>query len=246
MATSHRQTRNRARNGRGIGVDASGAPVVDPTENVLALVQVEKEHAQELRAADKEAHAAIIAAIKEGAQQRLESERRFQDGMRAAESKRIDDLAEIKRFYDDKISVILTTQVTTTSELISGQLEKVTTSLSNQITTAANQAAGLLNTLSDRTGRLEQRSYESSGRTSVSDPATNAALQAMAESVRKLSETRSEGKGALASGERMWGLIAIIIAAIAALGAFWPHISPSRLEPVYQAAPPVYQGAPPR
>src|ERR1700682_5699204 len=84
----------------GMGVDRFGGPVVDPTENVLALVDVEKDHWKELRETD-------LAHDKE----LRDAESRYNDGMRQADNRRTKDLAELKQTYDKQISDILTVQV---------------------------------------------------------------------------------------------------------------------------------------
>lgn len=189
MPNTIRQTRRPVRGGRpqqqssgaGIGVDTYGGPAIDPTENVLSLVDVEKSHARELR----------------------EIETRRQDELREADMRRLDELrvsenlhrkelADQKQLYDKQISDILTVQVKTTSELISTQLDKVTTSLSNQIMAAATQQSGLMSTLSDRIGRLEQSQSTLAGKSSVSDPATADALSRMAAGIASLSVTTTE------------------------------------------------------
>lgn len=164
-----------------MGIDTFGGPVIDPTENVLSLVDVEKGHAKELRQADLDYDKDMRAA-----------EARYQDGMRLAEKEKQQALAELKQGYDKQISDILTVQVKTTSELISTQLDKVTTSLSNQIQAAAVQQSGLITTLSERIGRLEQNQWQTAGKTSVSDPATADALSRMAAGIASLSTTTTE------------------------------------------------------
>jgi hypothetical protein len=238
-----RQTRRRKQNGSGRGVDSSGGPVIDPTENVLALVQVEKEHAQELRAADQRLNEELRQADYRLNRAVFEGEVRYQDGMRNAESRRQNDIITLKQTYDDKVSAILTAQVTTTSDLISTQLDKVTDNLSKQISAAADQARTLMGTLSDRIGTLEQSRWEVAGRASVQDPATAAALKKLNSTINGLGTSRDEGRGATVGADRMWVVVAIVIAGIAAAAALYPHISPGRLEPVYQA-PPAYSQPP--
>jgi hypothetical protein len=130
-----RQRQRRNPPGRGLGVDISGGPVVDPTENVLALVDVEKAHQHELRV--------------------LES--RYQDAMRKAETRRVNErieaqtirvneLAAQKMMFDLEIAKILRTNQDAASTLLATQLKEVK------------------NDLSDRTAKLEQFRWESGGK----------------------------------------------------------------------------------
>ncbi len=219
--------------GRGPAVDAQGAPVFDPTENVLALVDVEKAHGAELRRADKEAHTLVIAAIEKGFDYRLADERRFQDTMRAAEIKRTDDLAAQATRFMDKIDAILTSQVKQTSDLVSTNLDKFTSSLSGQIAATGTQIGERVNIISDRVGRLEEQQWTGLGRTSVRDPAVTEALTRMAEAVNQLGTKRDESKGASSGFDRIITLGALIFSAVMAYAAF--QHQPAVLQvPAYQ------------
>lgn len=130
----------------GVGVDAKGGPVVDPTQNVLSLVDVEKEHARELRAANVRYYDAIRKA-----------DNHHHDSMRAKDNQRSDELDKVRAYYEARIDDMNTIAVKTTSDLIAVQLEKSTTSLSSQV-----DRMGLV--IGERLSRLEQFRYESAGR----------------------------------------------------------------------------------
>jgi hypothetical protein len=198
--TIQRQSRSRRpTTNAGLGVDAMGGPVIDPTENVLSLVDVQATHAKELRSADERRYTDLRTA-----------DQRYQNDIRRAENQRLNDLAKLKANYDKQIADMLSVQVKTTSDLISTQLDKVTTALGAQITT-------LTATLNDRIAQLERFRYEMGGKTSVSDPATASALVEMANAIKLLRTTDDThaGKG-LGRSE----IYAIIIVAIAAAGLF--------------------------
>jgi hypothetical protein len=202
--------------GAGTGVDIYGAPVIDPTENVLALVDVEKSHAKELREADAKYFGLSIQCQKDAA---------------AAETRRVNDLAELKERYDSKISDINTVQVKTTSELISTQLDKVTGNLASQIdkmtgnlgtqitglTTTFNAAISeIRNSLGDRISQLERFRYEIGGKTSVSDPALAEAMQALSAAVRKQEQVTTQASGrSVGHGE----IVSWVFAGVMALAA---------------------------
>jgi len=82
-----RQRRNTS--GIGLGVDVTGGPVIDPTENVLALVDVEKSHANELRLLEtryqNDMREAAFSALKDSLD---------------AETRRIDQLAAMRDYYN--------------------------------------------------------------------------------------------------------------------------------------------------
>jgi hypothetical protein len=182
-----------AASGSGKGVDFQGGPVIDPTKNVLDLVDAEAKYQNSMR----------------------ESEAKYQDGMRRAESRRIDDMAGLRVMYEAQISQVLTVQVKTTSELISTQLDKVTTALGLQITSSVNS-------LLERIGQLERFRWEVGGKTSVQDPAMLSAITAMTQAIAALQAKGEEGHGrAIERGERRLdnsSNLALAVAGFVAMG----------------------------
>jgi hypothetical protein len=174
-------------------VDAQGGQVIDPTENVLALVDVEKQHQADIRA----------------------MEHQYQNDMRHAESRRLDDLAELRVQYEARISEVLTVQVKTTSELISTQLDKVTTALGLQITSSVNS-------LLERIGQLERFRWEVGGKTSVQDPALSATLSQMVTAIAALQATRDQGEGKHLGRSEMFAWAVAVVGAVAAI-VHWGH-----------------------
>ena len=185
----------------GIGVDALGGQVVDPTENVRELVLAESKYQDAMRAASERHCEAMRMAGDTRIEDLARAEHRRQDEARAAEATRIDQLAALRLLYDTQASENLRVQVKTTSELISTQLDKVTTSLSTQITTLTTTLTNQINSqtgaLSARIAEVERFKYESGGRTSVSDPATERALLSVETALKQLqgSQKKEEGKG---------------------------------------------------
>ncbi len=185
----------------GFGVDAQGRQVVDPTENVKALVEQEKQHGLELRHL-QDAHLEAIRS----------ADTKRSDDLRSSDKEWADKFASMKERYDDKIFNIQTVQVKTTSDLISAQLSKETGSLSNQITAASAQTQMTMNIISGRVDKLEQQRWEVAGRQSVSDPATAEALRSMAAAVEGLSSAKDKQTG----GNAVWAAVAVIITIIIA------------------------------
>ena len=180
-----RPTRRPVQSGTGMAVDSSGGPVIDPTENVLALVDVEKQHQHELRDADNRfLDANLIAQEKlqnfaREAEAKLqnfarEEESKFQTALREAETSRIDQLAQTRQEFQNTIRDMLAESVRTTSTLVSTQLVQI-------------QA-----TFDARVSKLEAFQFTLAGRSSVADPAIENAMKRMSESISALSSTTSE------------------------------------------------------
>jgi hypothetical protein len=167
--------------GAGVGVDQYGGPAIDPTENVLSLVDAESRHRDSLRAADN----------------------KYQDDMRDAETRRINELRAQKQTFDMELARVLRANQEAASTLLATQLQEVKRDLA------------------DRTSKLEQFRWETGGKSSVADPATDAALARMTSAITNLtkSETTTAGK-ALGRGE----IIAYIAIGVAVLGAAMNYI----------------------
>ena len=196
----------------GIGIDSLGGQVIDPTKNVEDLVKALEVTNEKLRIAD----ARRLEDVRVADGKRI-------DDLREADRIRLNELATQKREYDKQIFDIQTVQVKTTSDLISAQLSKETASLANQINAATVQNQGLISTLSERIGKLEQERWTITGKSSVADPALASALADMAASIQGLtkSETKTDTRR-----ESMASLItittgaAIVVATLISVAAF--------------------------
>jgi hypothetical protein len=167
--------------GAGLGVDRYGAATIDPSENVLALVDAQTRFQEKFDKLTSEFNAAQIAHVHQYFEMVISAERR-----------RVDNLADLKKDYDKQISETQTGQMKTTSDLVSTQLDKVTTSLSDTINKTADNIAATLATMDKRLAGVEQFRYETGGRTSVSDPAMSQIASDLA--ALKLSVTRDSGE----------------------------------------------------
>lgn len=170
--------RNAGGSGEGIGVDYLGGPAIDPTENVRELTEAESQRQDGLR----EGEAKFQNAARE-------AESKRQDGLRDAEVRRLADLAAQKEIYDGRIADLLRVQVENTSALLSTQLDRVTEGLGDKIDRVAAS-------IGERVSDLEKKSWETGGKTSVTDPATAEALTRMAAAVNGLKHADSKAEGA--------------------------------------------------
>jgi hypothetical protein len=147
----------------GIGVDASGGPLIDPTQNVKDLTDAAVQRLDDLRNAES---------------------RRI-DELRIAESRRVDEQAQLRADYSDKlanaeakrIDAIRAVDVNAVAVATSKQADQATV-LANQVaqsaealralvasTAATTQAAfqQAMTSFSDRLMKVEQAQYASAG-----------------------------------------------------------------------------------
>jgi len=94
----------------GIGIDARGGAVIDPTKNVLDNFAALKEMLAELRTADN----------------------KYQNDMREAETRRINELASQKLTFDLELAKILRANQDAAATLLATQLKEVKNDLSDR------------------------------------------------------------------------------------------------------------------
>lgn len=119
----------------GIGIDARGGGVIDPTKNVLDLVTAAIRRQDDLRDAETKFQSVV-----------RDMEARFQSAMRDAETRRVNELAVQKQLFDLELARVLRANVDSAALLLSTQLKEVKTDLS------------------DRTAKLEQFRWETGGK----------------------------------------------------------------------------------
>jgi light-regulated signal transduction histidine kinase (bacteriophytochrome) len=202
--------RNLPHNGVGVGVDAEGGPVVDPTANVIALNEAANKRQDDLReAANKylEAENRHVAAMAELRAEHVEqtamlrAEHALQ--LSSAESKRIDSIRQV-----DVLAVNTRAQeaLTAIQALAAGtarDAEVLRSLVTNTATTIAAQTANIVATITERLAALEKSSYEGKGRQGLSDPMMADVLTEM----KSLRESRDTGSGRIAGVGASWGVL---------------------------------------
>jgi hypothetical protein len=184
----------------GIGVDARGGGVIDPTKNVLDLVRAESKYQDFARDSLKELMIATVSGLREQLKTLADGIVQYQDGQRDSETRRIDQLAQTRQEFQNTIRDMLAESVRTTSTLVSTQLVQI-------------QA-----TFDTRVSKLEAGAFTQAGKQSVADPALSDALARMAATLAALqaSGSRMGGheEGKQDTTARLWAVI-LGLAAIA-------------------------------
>lgn len=213
----------------GKGVDRTGGAAVDPTKNVLDLVEAEAKKRDEFRVVDAQLIDAKIETLR--AEQRVlkamtDGHQNLQNWMRDSESKRLDQLSSLRETYEKRIADMLSESVRSTSALVSTQLLQIQS------------------TFDARVNKLEEFRLLSTGRSSVSDPAlveamatfnarstVNAAAIATLREAIETKHGRETGRG---------DIIGWIVGAIGLIGilitAFYQLRQPA-IQPVSQYVP---------
>lgn len=210
----------------GLAVDAKGNPVVDPTANVLQLVEAAVARINDLRETDRKYDSDVHV---------IESRRL--DDLRAAESRRINEIMELRELYGrelreaeakriDAIRAVDVNAVAVASERASDQATVLASQVSQSAdalrtlvaTTAATMAAQqdtLTRQFNDRIAQIEKSQYESKGKSGVTDPLFESLIRKMDLVAERLSTDKGTKEGTTSSME--W-IIRTILFGIAIAG----------------------------
>ena len=172
---------NNDRGQPGIGVDARGGGVVDPTKNVLDLVRAESTYQNAMRDAQEKLLNEKVGGL--AAQVKLISDSvvMFQNAQREAETKRIDQLAENRQEFQNTIRDMLAESVRTTSSLVSTQLVQIQATFDTRVT------------------KLEAYQLTQAGRSSIADPAMSDYMAKASRDMAALTQTTSDALTKMAS-----------------------------------------------
>ena len=179
--------------------------VVDPTKNVLKLVEESVRRLDDLR----------LGEIKRIDEKFSMQERHFLE-LREAEAKRIDAIRAVDVNAVAVASERAAAQATVLANQVAQSADALRTLVANTATTMANQQDQMTKAFNDRLGQLEKAQYENKGRGSVNDPLFDDLLK----EVKNLREYRANSVGNQGGQKAMWGYVAGAIGLIIAIMSF--------------------------
>jgi hypothetical protein len=136
----------------GLGVDAQGDPVPDPTANVLALVSAANRRQDDLREAES-SHVREVAAIR--AQHTKE--------MREAEAARLDAIREVDRAAVQESANVLASQATALAATVNTAAEAMRASVAAAAAVQETSQAQALTPITAAIEDLRRAQYEAQG-----------------------------------------------------------------------------------
>jgi len=227
-------TPRRKRDGSGLGVDAHGGPVIDPTQNVLDLVHAAINRQDDLRKAHDELNAQGINHQKEMADLRAAHNK----DLTAKESSRLDAIRQVDQLAVTRAAEQTLTAVNALASSQAREAETLRNSLTSTAAALATQNADTVKQISDRISSLERSSYEGKGKQAVSDPM----LSELVVEMKSLRESRATGTGKTQGISAAWAVLLGVVTLIVGLitvGAFvFTRPSSSAAQPpVYVVAP---------
>jgi len=202
MAPTSRSQRRRPQPESGLGVDAAGGPVVDPTRNVLDLVAAAIQRQDDLRDADRR----LQVAEQRRADQMAELRSQYDGLLREAESKRIDAIRAVDVGAVQRAAEVQLTQASTLAAQVATSAETLRASVvvaaqaqadlvSKSLVPIQQQVADILIALAD----LRRVQYEQAGQRAQ---------------VVETRDVRGESRLTLST------VVALVVAAIAVLAYF--------------------------
>ncbi len=154
----------------GPAIDRAGAPVIDPTENVIALVEAGMARQDDLREADSKHGADMRAVLREYEEKlRLASEKLsdvradYENKLRRAESSRIDAIRAVDVAAVGQAAQVSATQATTLAAQVTASAETLRNTVAASATAAANALSQALQPIQKSIDDLRQAQYQQQG-----------------------------------------------------------------------------------
>jgi CHAT domain-containing protein len=147
----------------GLGVDAAGDPVVDPTQNVLNLVTAAIQRQDDLReaAASHQREMAILRAD-------------YDEKLRRAETARIDAIRAVDVGAVNRAAEVSAQQATTLAAQVATSAETLRTQVAAAASAATTALAGALEPIQKDIADLRKAQYEAQGvKTNVGETRLN-------------------------------------------------------------------------
>jgi len=246
----------------GIGVDAEGHHVIDPTENVRELFEAGATRQDDLRLAERRLQEEKINRIEtemHALRREVTLRAEHQAALDALESKRLDAVRNVDQLSAKTEADRQASAVTTLANAAATTAETLRSAVNTSAQNLATQLTNTVNAITERIAALEKSSYTGAGKQAVADPmmeqlinemrtltAQRAAdmgkaavidpsLTALMAEVRANSARLTAGAGQAQGMSDMWKLIIAavgLLVALNALGVF--NRTPS---PVYTPAP---------
>lgn len=183
----------------GPATDRHNDPVIDPTENVIALSEASNKRQDDLR---------VEFGI------RINSELRH---LREMAKLRAEHSKEIRQLNDDRLEKIrqvdvaaakteadrALTAIQALAAVTATNAETLRNQVSSTAAATAKQAADSAQQITERIAALEKLSYEGQGRSKVADPQVDALIQ----QVQALRVAQDAARGERRGGQQTWGIL---------------------------------------
>lgn len=201
----------------GMGVDSTGGPVVDPTANVLDLVQAANRRQDDLRAETTNRLNTELACVKEISNLRASHVQEISmmradhsEKMAMAESKRLDAVRAVDVTNVQTAATASLAAIQRLAETTATNADNIRNAMTATATAVAQQLANTVGLITERISALEKSSYEGKGKSTITDPA----MEQLLLEVKRLAGVQSGSAGKTEGINAVW---LILVAALAIL-----------------------------
>lgn len=198
----------------GLGVDESGGPVIDPTENVIALTEAANKRQDDLRQLNNEridARIETLAEKVEGLEKRLILRAEHQKEIRQLETERVNAIRQVDVLAGNTAAERALVAIQTLASQTTAERETLRNLVTTSATTLAAQNAQDLARINEAISALQKSSYEGAGKQAVADPM----IANMMLEQKRTNEILAEKLGGSKGMDKMWGY------AVAAIGLLY-------------------------
>lgn len=219
--------------GPGEGVDRLGGAVVDPTQNVLDLVEAAVLRQDDLRLASDVLNAERVLRLEQGVahiKELSEVREGHAKEMRVSEAARLDSIRQVDVTAVRTEATRALEAIQTLAATSARDAETLRTALVNTATTIASQTSETVKLITERIAALEKSSYEGVGKQRIADPMQ---AELLAE-VKSLRESRSAGGGRAEGISASWAVVGVgltLILTVAGLGIAALALRPDAVAP---------------
>jgi hypothetical protein len=200
--------KRRSRSGAGLGVDFSGGPVIDPTENVKALSEALSQRQDDLRDLNNKYLDARLDAMEKSAVKDATHAKEI----RELESKRVDAVREIDIVARNTAATQALTAIQTLAATTAAERESLRSLVSTTASTIAAQTDRIVLAMTDRIAVLERMSYTGQGKQAVIDPQ-------MTDLILEMKKLTAAGSVALGKTEGISFIGALILGGVGLVGS---------------------------
>jgi hypothetical protein len=159
--------RRRPHSGRGIGIDAEGYPVIDPTENVRELFEAGATRQDDLRLAERRLQEEKIERLEaefRAVQREVQIRADHQRDLDALESKRLDAVRSVDQLAAKTEADRAAAAVTALATQASTTAETLRSAVNTSATNLATQLDRTVSAIVERIAALEKSSYTGAGK----------------------------------------------------------------------------------
>jgi len=210
MKTTAIPRRTILRSSVGLGVDAQGGPVIDPTENVISLSEAGNKRQDDLRDLTKELFDAKISHIAELYKVAALHQRELDH----AESERLDSIRQVDREDVNKTAAQALNAIQTLATTTSTTAETLRTQVATTALASQNQLATITGEINKRLSALELSLSEGKGKQLVADPQSEQLFQAVQTLLRNQATGAGTKQGLSLAWAALVGIVGLFVSAL--------------------------------